>query len=131
MFTVGVEVHDGVGTVSMTGEVDYGTADRLRGVALVALANGAASLVIDCEHVPFIDSAGLRVLAEAHAAADVHAGTITIRHPSAQMTRLLEMTGLSDVLTVEPVGEPVAGADAPRHRPALRRPLDSPGQPLL
>ena len=41
------------------------------------------------------------MLFEAHKAADAQAGIITIRHASPQVLRLLDATGLSDVLTVE------------------------------
>ena len=101
MFTATVEVHDGIGTVTLTGELDHQTADRLRCVALTALSDGAASLVIDCKQLAFIDSSGISVLVEVHKAADAQAGVITIRHASPLVLRLFDVTGLSQLLTIE------------------------------
>jgi anti-anti-sigma factor len=106
MFTAGVKVRDGIGTVTLEGDLDHQTADRLRRVVLTALSDGAASLVLDCEQLAFIDSSGLGVLIEAHKAADAQGGSVTIRHASPQMLRLLDVTGLNGMLTIDSDSEP-------------------------
>jgi anti-sigma B factor antagonist len=102
MLTLSVEIHDGVGTIRVVGEVDHLTADDLRQVALGALQDGASSLVLDCSDLSFIDSSGLTVLLEAHRAAEAQSGTVTVRHPSPFMLRLVETTSLDEVITIEP-----------------------------
>jgi anti-anti-sigma factor len=104
MFNVGVAVHDGVGTMRVTGDLDHGTANDLRSMALTALSDGASSLVLDCSELTFIDSTGLSVLIEANHAARAQSGSITIRNPPDLMVRLMHITRLDEeiVIQVEP-----------------------------
>jgi anti-anti-sigma factor len=107
MFTVGIDVHDGMGTVTLSGDLDHGTAEALRTVALTALSDGVSNLVLDCSELTFIDSTGLNVLNEANKAARAQSGTLTIRNPPDLMARLMYVTQLDEVLDIE------NGQDAP------------------
>jgi anti-sigma B factor antagonist len=116
MFTVGLEVHDGIGSVRVAGDLDHGTSDDVRCVVLAALSDGASSLVLDCSDLTFIDSTGLTVLVDAERAARALSGTLTIRNPSALVVRLLHMTRLDDVVLVETDVCPAEGAEVAAQR---------------
>jgi anti-sigma B factor antagonist len=99
-----MEVVGDVGVIRVRGEVDLLEAPRLDEVAQKMLGDGAHTLVIDLDGVPFMDSSGLRVLIEAHRRAHAQGGTVTVRHPSRFIHSLLQLTGLDQVLLVDGVG---------------------------
>jgi anti-sigma B factor antagonist len=92
----------GVGHLRVTGEVDASTAPELRARGSSLLDDGARTLLVDCSHLTFIDSAGLSVLLDLHDMAERRVATMTIRHPSDQVRRLLSITGLDKKLIVAP-----------------------------
>ncbi|MEO6629842.1 MAG: STAS domain-containing protein [Aquihabitans sp.] len=57
-----------------------------------------AALKIDATDVTFIDSSGLRVLIEARTRQVEGGGHFMVINPSPAVTRLLELTGLSELL---------------------------------
>jgi anti-anti-sigma factor len=84
--------------LTVSGELDISNASELEEVVTSIAATRPERLVFDMAGLRFIDSAGLAVLLRAsHAAADVR-----LRAPSAAVRRLVELTGLSDVLSIEP-----------------------------
>jgi anti-sigma B factor antagonist len=95
------EVQDGVATIHVAGEVDVSNAADLRDVSLRALRDGASSLVVDCAELTFIDSTGLSAILSAYREAQVQWGTVTIRHPTPIVLRVIEMTGIDQYVTVE------------------------------
>jgi anti-anti-sigma factor len=101
MFTAGVEVRDGVGTILLAGELDHGTSDDLRRVVVAALSDGASSLVLDCSDLTFIDSMGLNVLLEANNAALDRSGEVTIRNPPDLLVRLMHVTRLDEAMVLQ------------------------------
>jgi anti-anti-sigma factor len=101
MLSLSVDVHDGVGTVRVAGDLDALSSDKLRRVALGALSDGASSLVLDCSELAFIDSTGLTVLIEASESAGTQSGAITIRNPPPLMLRLLQITGLDEAFDIQ------------------------------
>jgi anti-sigma B factor antagonist len=87
--------------MSVFGEVDASVADELRSAFLSALGDGAQSLVIDCSKLTFIDSSGLSAIITANRAANLQFGSVTIRNASPMVLRVLDITGLDQVVTVE------------------------------
>jgi anti-sigma B factor antagonist len=87
---------DGVHVVCAAGELDAASADRLRGAIDDVFAEGHTSVVLDMEDITFIDSSGLSVLIHAYKQATERQGTLTLRSPSDQVVRLLELTGQRD-----------------------------------
>jgi anti-sigma B factor antagonist len=94
-------VQDGVAIICVEGEVDLSNAVDLRDASLAALSDGASSLVVDCTELTFIDSTGLGALISAYREAHERLGSVTIRHATPMMLRVLETTGLDEFLTVE------------------------------
>jgi anti-sigma B factor antagonist len=90
-----------VGTAA--GEIDPVSGPRLEGEVRAALfASPAKTLVLDLADVTFLDSSGLRVLLDLHKTMRERDGRLVLRHPSATVSRLLEITDLTASLDIEP-----------------------------
>jgi anti-sigma B factor antagonist len=87
--------------IRIVGEVDAASAPELLEATRRMLDGGAHTVVIDCDGIEFIDSAGLNVLVDAHRRARIHGGRVTLRRPSSITRRLLTTTGLDSVLLIE------------------------------
>lgn len=80
----------------VSGEVDLSTAPRLD-AAVSRAADPGMPLILDLTGVEFLDSAGARVLAEAHQDLDGRGGRLLIV-PSPPARRVFELGGLDHVL---------------------------------
>ncbi len=87
------------GVVVAVGEIDANNADQFE-AGIASLPDGAP-LVVDLAGVSFIGSSGLRVLVDAHQRALSANSVLTIRNPSPAVTRLLEISGMTEHLRVE------------------------------
>ena len=97
--TVDVTVDgDGSAVVRVVGEIDIATADAVRTAISGAMDHNPSRLVIDMGAVSFMDSSGIAVLLEAAQRTDA----VLIRRPSNAVRRVIETTGLAEVL---PIGE--------------------------
>ena len=100
-FHVGVSRSDGGVVVGVVGELDLATAPQLRD-SLVALSEeGQTQVVLDLTRLSFIDSTGLSVLVMALNRARADGGSVLLRNPSQSVLRILEITGLVSVFTIE------------------------------
>ena len=63
--------------------------------------SGITDLTLDMTEVPYISSAGLRVLIMAQNMMDEVGGTLTITHVSEMVGSVLELTGFSDFMRIE------------------------------
>jgi anti-anti-sigma factor len=84
----------GRAVVSVRGEVDLASGEAFTAAVQQALRDSPGHLVFDLSEVRFIDSSGLAVLVYAANNADVR-----LRSASQIVRRLIEISGLSDVLT--------------------------------
>jgi anti-anti-sigma factor len=84
--------------VRLAGELDSSNADRVAAAMVQVLAERPGRVVFDLSGLQFMDSAGISVLVRT--AAEVE--TVEIRDPSPIVRRVLEVTGLTGVLQVEP-----------------------------
>jgi anti-anti-sigma factor len=118
-FRITIEPLEDACVMRVTGELDSGTADRLRGTLGAARRDGLTT-VLDMAGVAFIDAAGLRVLLEAARATDRHDWAWFIVRPSPVVLRLIELSGFTRRL---PIVEPqsVSPAAAARARPGRGR----------
>jgi anti-sigma B factor antagonist len=87
--------------LAVAGELDVGTAPVLRGRLVGLVADGTRDLVVDLADVSFIDSVGLGTLVGALKRLREEGGRMTVRSPSAPVRKVLEITGLTKVLTVD------------------------------
>ncbi|HUF98612.1 MAG TPA: STAS domain-containing protein [Ilumatobacter sp.] len=85
------------GILMVSGELDAHSAPRLIDALSHIDGNNA---VVDMSGVEFVDSSGLRVLIDAHQAAEALGGRFIIRRPSATVTRLFDISGVADYLHI-------------------------------
>lgn len=88
------------GVYVLSGEVDAHTAPQLAD-HFESLPGGAeGALVIDMAAVTFMDSSGLRVLIELNRRASEAGTSLTVRAPSRSVARIIEISGLTDLIEV-------------------------------
>ena len=93
--------HNGTSVVSVRGEVDVYTAPHLWEDLEAAIADAPTELVIDLSGVTFLDSTGLNVLVQTRKRLKPISGAVVVRGANDQVVKVLELTKLSKVLTVE------------------------------
>jgi anti-sigma B factor antagonist len=93
-----VDVVRGVSVVTAPGEIDLTNVPGLRAALLEAAAAGSTALVVDMTRTRFCDSAGLRVLMDAHKRAVAEGGALLLAVPAAAVLRVLEITGIDQVI---------------------------------
>jgi anti-sigma B factor antagonist len=87
---------NGEAVVTVVGAIDLASRDQLLTAAHAALNDSAAkALVLDLAGITFIDSTGIGAIVELAGDADDVGRGFSLRKPSARVTRILEMTGLS------------------------------------
>lgn len=85
--------------LTLSGRLDTTTAPELE-AELKASMDGVASLVIDFAALEYISSAGLRVLLSAQKIMNKQ-GKLVIRHANETILEVFEVTGFTDILTLE------------------------------
>lgn len=89
-------------TIALVGELDPATAPQLDDEIERLLADeGVQRLVLDLSGLTFLDSSGLRVFVTAREALTARGGELALRSPSANAQRLLDITGLGEIIAVE------------------------------
>jgi anti-anti-sigma factor len=94
------EMDTGERQVTVAGEIDIATAPQLD----KALAETHGQVVLDLRNVPFMDSSGIRVLLVHKARLDGDGGHLRLLIGSEEITRLLELTGLTETFDIESHG---------------------------
>lgn len=84
--------------VVVQGEIDAATAPTLTADLARAVSAGAGPVEVDLSAVTFIDSSGLRALIVARRDAEAAGQTLRIVEASDVVTRLLDVTGLTETL---------------------------------
>ena len=84
--------------IAPSGELDLATIDPVRSDVDVAIARGAKEIVFDLINVTFLDSSALAMFA--YAARQVE--RVRVTNPNTIARRVIEETGLDDLLHVEP-----------------------------
>lgn len=91
---------DGVTVLAATGELDLGSAPRVRELAIRHLLQGDRSLVIDLSGVDFIDSTGLGTLVAVLKRARSLGAALHLVVPSARSRHIFELTGLTTAFPI-------------------------------
>lgn len=86
-------------TYTLSGRLDTTTAPELEQEFKAAL-DGVSELIIDMTKLDYISSAGLRVLLSAQKVMNQQ-GKMTITNPNEVVMEIFEVTGFSDILTIE------------------------------
>jgi anti-anti-sigma factor len=85
-------------SIAPSGELDIATTPALEQAISDATAEPGAALVLDLRELTFMDSTGLRTLAQTNARADDDGFTLSIVRGSRQIERVLEISGLGALL---------------------------------
>ena len=88
----------GTPIVTVSGDLDISNADALDAAVTSITATSPERLIFDLSGLRFIDSAGITVLLGATAKVN----DVRIRKPSPAVRRVVELTGLDEVLPIEP-----------------------------
>ena len=85
-------------SVVVRGDVDMRTAPQLAAVLDDVIAQGALLVVLELEHVEFLDSSGLRMILAAANELHDRDGSLVIGGASPAVVSVLEITGVIDRL---------------------------------
>lgn len=89
---------DGTLTIALVGELDVANTDAVRAeLAPIVKDVTAGPILFDLSELAFIDSSGLAVLL--HVAKTC--GHVVLRNASPIVRRIIEVTGLADILVIE------------------------------
>jgi anti-anti-sigma factor len=98
--------------LAVGGDVDLESADALDEAINRAIGiEGVARVIVDMAGTTFLDSAGIHVLLNGHDRAHARGTTLRIANPPGIVRRVLQLTGVFEVLT----------ADAEKPRPPAGR----------
>jgi anti-anti-sigma factor len=98
-----VRAEEGRTRVILVGELDDSTAPDLRAQLAQVTTDAAGDLVLDIGLLTFVDSTGLAIFVAQHKKLRAQGSRLTISSPSPMARRLLEITGLTQILSIEPL----------------------------
>ena len=88
-------------TIVLNGRIDSNNAQQAENEILAQLKGyDAAEVVLDAEKLEYISSAGLRVLLSTQKVMNKQ-GRMVIRGASPEVMEIFDVTGFSDILTIE------------------------------
>ncbi len=97
--TITASVTDvGGGVLKILGELDVVGARHIQAEFDVIVARQTGDIIFDLGGLQFMDSSGIALLLGAVS----KVGPVGVRHPSVVIRRVIELTGLSNLLVVEP-----------------------------
>ena len=99
MLNITKSIENGKAQFALSGRLDTTTAPELE-QELKASLIGVGELVIDMKELDYISSAGLRVLLSAQKVMNKQ-GSMTIKNANDTILEIFEVTGFSDILTIE------------------------------
>jgi anti-anti-sigma factor len=95
---VEVSREDGMLVIRLSGELDMVSVERVRSVLKGALTAEDDRLAFDVSELEFMDSSGIALLVSAARTAR----HVELRHPTPIVRRLIELTGLTELLLMIP-----------------------------
>lgn len=87
----------GTPVITLTGEIDISNVDSLRATIEHVVEQAPERVVFDLGGLDFMDSSGIALLL--HVAAK--SGSVHLREPSTLVRRILEVSGLSEILHID------------------------------
>ncbi|WP_037890888.1 STAS domain-containing protein [Streptomyces sp. NRRL S-87] len=102
---IDVEPRGGTTVVRAYGEMDIDRAQDFREVLLAVLSAEPrpGTVVVDLQGLSFCDSSGLNALLNARTVAAEGGQSFSLAAPGQQVLRLMEITGVTALFTIEPV----------------------------
>ena len=99
MLNIEKTVGDGSATFALKGRLDSVTSEELE-AELKEVMEGLTVLTLDLEELDYLSSAGLRVLLSAQKVMN-RQGEMKVIHVSEPIMEIFEVTGFTDILTIE------------------------------
>lgn len=99
MLNVNKTIENGKATLTIEGRLDTVTAPELE-QTMQEILPGLKELVLDFEKLDYISSTGLRILLSAQKAMNGQ-GSMKVCHVNDTVMEIFEVTGFSDILTIE------------------------------
>jgi anti-sigma B factor antagonist len=99
-FRVEVRSEGPASVLTLSGELDLASSPALEQELDRALEAGTNQLIVDLRELEFMDSTGLSVLVKAHQRVEEAGARFGVVKGSAQVQRLLSLTGVADRITV-------------------------------
>ena len=96
--TVETRAEGGTPVVSLSGELDLTNVERVQSVIGEMITDGTKRLVVEASELEFMDSSGLALLASVARKVP----EVELRDPSPIVRRLVDLTGLAEILIVTP-----------------------------
>jgi len=85
-------------TVALGGEIDISNHEHVKSELMRCLASSPKRLVLDVSGLAFMDSSGIAVLLQVA----THVERVELRNASPLVRRIVETTGIADVLNLAP-----------------------------
>ncbi|WP_432906819.1 STAS domain-containing protein [Micromonospora matsumotoense] len=102
-FTVTHDERDGGGVcLRLAGELDLGAAGALNAEIDRLVADGERHLLLDLGGLTFCDSTGIAAFVRGDNMAAAHGGWLRLSGATGRVDRVLQITGLADVLRYQP-----------------------------
>ena len=98
---VSVSIEGATATVALRGEADVATVSVVKGVLDRVISDHVGPIAVDLAETRFIDSATMKVLADASQVLERRARHLTIQAPSRTAIRMLEFFGISDLIQAD------------------------------
>ena len=99
MLNINKSADNGILTFTLEGRLDTTTAPQLE-EEIKSSVTGVTELYFDVNALEYISSAGLRVLLAAQKIMNKQ-GKMVVKNVSEEVNEILEVTGFSDILTIE------------------------------
>jgi stage II sporulation protein AA (anti-sigma F factor antagonist) len=101
-----METKNDVLCIRLSGELDHHTADELREKAITVIEkNEIRHIVLNLEHLAFMDSSGLGVILGRYKQIKQVHGEMVVCAISPAIQRLFDMSGLFKIIKMEPTEE--------------------------
>jgi stage II sporulation protein AA (anti-sigma F factor antagonist) len=100
MVDIGSTLVDEIAVITVAGELDISNADRLSDCIHDAISAGAKEIVVDIEHLTYLDSSGLSILLKAHQRMQRMGGSMVVFSPTPNVARLLDVTAVGLFLNI-------------------------------
>lgn len=101
LLDVATTTGDATTTIALAGELDPATAPALSEAIAAAAGDGVTQVDIDLGGITFLDSSGVRVLVSAREQLRAGGVGLSLRNPNPNIRRVLDITGLGEVITIE------------------------------
>jgi len=96
------EMVQNVQVVHVTGRIDSATAEKFGQDIDMILGSGNHHMLLDLSAVPYINSAGLRVLLATAKSTKKHGGRFALSGLSDEVLNVIELAGFHKILTISP-----------------------------